>query len=214
MDSITIAVPPALTTCLIVATSLSVGRLTKLGIFVSDTSRVNWAGTVQFACFDKTGTLTSGELKYNGLIRPDVSTVTFPEDAPLLCEEMMATCHSLSVVNGIPSGDPLEIELFKSSGWQLKDADNTADGGGASSTNDPTPCIMMAYPPKSEKSNNSMTNLPYKILKHFEFSSEKLRAGSLLMRPNGELVYLVKGDFFYPLFYYSLTLNTPIFKII
>jgi cation-transporting ATPase 13A3/4/5 len=53
LDAITIAVPPALTTCLIVATSIAIKRLNLNNIFVSESSRVNWAGTVEVACFDK-----------------------------------------------------------------------------------------------------------------------------------------------------------------
>jgi magnesium-transporting ATPase (P-type) len=32
------------------------------------------------------------------------------------------------------------------------------------------------------------------IVKHFEFSSDKLRAGTLLQRSNGEVLYLLKGS--------------------
>jgi magnesium-transporting ATPase (P-type) len=54
-DAITIAVPPALTACLTVATVTAIGRLKQRDIFVSETNRVNWAGLVSAACFDKTG---------------------------------------------------------------------------------------------------------------------------------------------------------------
>ena len=186
-DSITIAVPPALTTCLIVATSIAIKRLNERNIFVSETSRVNWAGTVEIACFDKTGTLTSDELKYEA--------VTLPEDLPgypprehalQLCEEVMATCHSLSLVDGKAVGDLLEIELFHASGWRLEDNNSTESNA-----------LMFAYRGSNEKllprDQSSRTDDKFLLLKHFEFNSDKLRAGTLLQRPTGEMVYLLKG---------------------
>jgi E1-E2 ATPase len=122
LDAITIAVPPALTTCLIVATSIAIKRLNAQSIFVSDNSRINWAGTVRIACFDKTGrlffaivrrlvpseltdcgqsgTLTTDQLNFEQLVEPKVHGVDFPKDAYLLSHEVMSACHGLCLVDG------------------------------------------------------------------------------------------------------------------
>ena len=31
----------------------------------------------------------------------------------------LAACHSLTRINGVLSGDPLELEMMSSTGWQL-----------------------------------------------------------------------------------------------
>ena len=94
-------------------------------------------------------------------------------NSKLICTEIMASCHNLSLVGGQISGDPLEIELLNASGWTLrKSADSTS--------------LMDVTPSESREK--------YSILKHFEFSADKLRAGTILKRPNGELVYLLKGS--------------------
>lgn len=221
LDAITIAVPPALTASLSVATSVSISRLRKKDIFVSDTARVNWAGICSAACFDKTGTLTEDRLQFENAFIPntlaevlqreslvaaseegswpkDTSKVdnedaAIPhmrsavpksdyylvprgpqsEDLPRICLELMASCHSLAVVNGKPVGDPLEVELLRASGWAL-------ELGGDSK-------IFALSGPPSDRTRHL-------ILRHFEFTADKLRAGTLLRRPGGDHVYVCKGS--------------------
>ncbi|CAN0319787.1 unnamed protein product, partial [Ectocarpus fasciculatus] len=218
LDAITIAVPPALTASLTVATTISIGRLRKKGIFVSETSRVNWAGICGAACFDKTGTLTEERLVFERAHIPlrmamflegdtrgpaaeedvwesvhggvshgagasasaldvaNMSTARGPlaEDLPRVCLELMATCHSLALVDGDPKGDPLEVELLRASGWALSNEANS-------------PHLLVFSGPAS-----SITR--HHILRHFEFTADKMRAGTLMRRPTGELLYLIKGS--------------------
>lgn len=99
---------------------------------------------------------------------------------PFLCQEIMATCHSLAFEKGsnrVPIGDPLEVELFQTSLWSLHQ----------SSTNNGQ---FYAIPPSisSHESNN------YEIIKHFEFTPERLRAASLVKEPSGRIMYLLKGS--------------------
>jgi P-type E1-E2 ATPase len=197
LDSITIAVPPGLTTCLIVATSIAVKRLASKSVFVSETSRVNWAGTIQVACFDKTGTLTTDELCFDGVTLPK-NVPGYPENAAAICEELMATCNSLSIVNGAAVGDPLEIELYLASGWTLSEESGVMMATSASkkSIQGRLSTMLAASGDITPRSSNVSTEPDgqYEIVKHFEFSSDKLRAGTLLRRPSGALVYLVKGN--------------------
>jgi cation-transporting ATPase 13A3/4/5 len=219
--AITIAVPPALTASLSVATSVSIGRLRKKDIFVSDTARVNWAGICSAACFDKTGTLTEDRLQFQNVFIPNtLASVTqrqslvaaseegvwskdtvsvdsedtaiprrkaqidkgnyylvprgpSPEELPRICLELMASCHSLAVVNGKPVGDPLEVELLRASGWALELGNDSK--------------IFALSGPPSDATRHL-------ILRHFEFTADKLRAGTLLRRPGGDHVYVCKGS--------------------
>ncbi len=66
LDAVTTAVPPLLTASLTVATAVSIDRLKLLDVFVTDTTRVNYAGMVNAVCFDKTGTLTQNRLHFVG----------------------------------------------------------------------------------------------------------------------------------------------------
>ena len=192
LDAITIAVPPGLTACLTIATSVAIERLKREDIFVSDTTRVNYGGIITAACFDKTGTLTENTLQFVGVMLTDQATSGDSHDVqqslqefkaldgkvPVMCQEIMATCHSLSLEGYDASsarGDPLEEELLKASGWNLR-ASNDHSGQ------------LIAYPPLPNGKEG------YQVLKHFEFTPEKLRAASLVLEPNGRIVYLMKGS--------------------
>jgi cation-transporting ATPase 13A3/4/5 len=65
---ITTAVPPALACCLAIATTISVHRLRKRGVYVLDNERVALAGLLDAICFDKTGTLTEAGLELGGVV--------------------------------------------------------------------------------------------------------------------------------------------------
>jgi hypothetical protein len=54
-DMITIAVPPALPACLTIATVFSIGRLRRIGIYVTGPHTITLAGQLDIVCFDKTG---------------------------------------------------------------------------------------------------------------------------------------------------------------
>ena len=194
LDSITVAVPPLLTASLTISTAVSVERLKKSEIFVTDTSRVNYAGMVNAVCFDKTGTLTQPTLNFVGASIVETNSsgelrlknYTNKANAlPLLCLEIMATCHSLSLAGyncDEPSGDPLELELLQTTGWTLRQA---ADGSGR----------LNAYARTVPEASNIVDlTKRYEVLKHFEFTPERLRACTLLKRPDSSIVYLMKGS--------------------
>ncbi len=106
LDSVTSAVPPLLTASLTVATAVAIDRLKLKDIYVSDTSRVNYAGMVNAVSFDKTGTLTETSLHFVGASLVETlsdQTLGFKEyltktaTLPKVVVELMATCHSLSL---------------------------------------------------------------------------------------------------------------------
>lgn len=215
LTALTIAVPPGLVACLSIGTSLSVTRLALQNITITDTAKLNAAGYVTAACFDKTGTLTDENIVFQGvqlfddtnhaLLRKSASVGTSATDllgasSPFsrqIVYEIMAACHSLSMLTHDPVhaeaqedgddiesrntlgsivGDPLEVELFKVSGWALG---STADHRHTTAT-----------PPDSQPHSGN----PHVIHKQFEFTPVKLRAGTLMERPNGEKMLLVKGS--------------------
>jgi len=170
LTALTIAVPPGLVACLSIGSSLSVARLAKKRISVADTGKLSAAGYCTYACFDKTGTLTDEHICYEGTKhynegRCNVIHVT---------NQIMATCHSLSIVDGKPQGDPLEVELMRASGWSY-----SLEG------KDP-----FGIPPSDQPDGGKK----HAILKQFEFSPEKLRAGTLLNNPDGSRIFLMKGS--------------------
>lgn len=194
LDAITIAVPPGLTASLTVATGISIDRLRKKDIFVSESTRVNWAGIIGAACFDKTGTLTEERLHFKGVSAPlhlitpgtdgdNVSVELAPEatEMPKICHELMGTCHALAMINGAPVGDPLEVELFRASGFALASSGLHGPPSGGD--------LASAY-----AGGKFTPDCKYDILRHFEFSSDRLRAGSLVRKPNGEVTYYCKGS--------------------
>ena len=214
-NALTVAIPVALIVCIIAATSISIWRLKYRDINVSESSAVNMAGVVSVACFDKTGTLTDDALVYNNAFISSASAVTedggsssssssgwaakllglggdgdeslrlvdcgsLADSTPRVCQEIMACCHNLSLLAPYapPVGDPLEVELLRASGWTLH-------AGGISG-------YMSASPPVSREFGGERDR--YQILRHFEFSPDRLRAASLLLRPSGECIFLIKGS--------------------
>ena len=181
-DAITVAVPPALTACLTIATAIAIERLKLKQIFVSDTNRVNFAGVISAACFDKTGTLTEESMDFKGCeVVNDASVMgdwvesgggdfceiseveAAANGLPPVVLQMMATCQNLSLVgeDKRPVGDPLEVELLRASGWSL--------AAGPLGTN-------VAFPPISSSEGCS-------ILRHFEHTPDRMRAASLVRLP-------------------------------
>lgn len=181
LTALTIAVPPGLVACLSIGTSIAVVRLQLLQVSITDTGKLTAAGYVTRCCFDKTGTLTDEQIQLQGTcLYQGGRLVTGTEASPLqrLSEETMAACHALSLLQDKVAGDPLEVELFRASHWTLQ---TTSD----------KPSRMAAVPP----AGHPLAGQQHIILRHFEFSPEKLRAATVLQRPNSsEAVFLVKGS--------------------
>ena len=100
----------------------------KKGIFCISPGRINVCGKIKLICFDKTGTLTEEGLDMWGVIPvkgrrfgPEERDIHLLDDKnPLLWG--LATCHSLTVINGKLTGDPLDIKMFESTDWMLEEA--------------------------------------------------------------------------------------------
>ncbi|GAB6018630.1 hypothetical protein CHUAL_000312 [Chamberlinius hualienensis] len=133
LDLITIAVPPALPAAMTAGIAYAQSRLKKQGIYCISPRTINISGCIDCVCFDKTGTLTEDGLdlwgvvsvsdsKYSDVIK-DISTL--PREQFLIG---MATCHSLTIIDGNLTGDPLDLKMFEATGWTLEEpaVDETA----------------------------------------------------------------------------------------
>ncbi|XP_069583276.1 polyamine-transporting ATPase 13A3 isoform X1 [Ranitomeya imitator] len=129
LDIITITVPPALPAAMTAGIVYAQRRLKKLGIFCISPQRINICGQLNLVCFDKTGTLTEDGLDLWGIQRVENSQFLLAEEKA--CSESlvksqfvacMATCHSLTKIDGVISGDPLDLKMFEAIGWILEEA--------------------------------------------------------------------------------------------
>ena len=96
--------------------------------------------------FDKTGTLTEDGLHFQAVIpvnhaSPEVTGRKFalpvvPKPGglgiglgdPLL--HCMATCHTLTTIEGKLTGDPLDIKMFEATGWRLMEPEVSEPSSG------------------------------------------------------------------------------------
>ncbi|XP_062833599.1 polyamine-transporting ATPase 13A3 isoform X3 [Anolis carolinensis] len=129
LDIITITVPPALPAAMTAGIVYAQRRLKRVGIFCISPQRINICGQLNLVCFDKTGTLTEDGLDLWGIHRVENSSFLPPEEQP--CSQAlvktpfvacMATCHSLTKIEGLLSGDPLDLKMFGATGWILEEA--------------------------------------------------------------------------------------------
>lgn len=138
LEIITCAVPPALPTCLAVGTAMAavrykiiclknliLERLEKKKILTKTEKKINVAGRVKVMCFDKTGTLTRDSLdlfgvrsisntaaKFEELVSENlhsVMNITNEKSSGQKMLELMATCHSLTYVRNVVSGNHISI---------------------------------------------------------------------------------------------------------
>nr|XP_019958091.1 PREDICTED: probable cation-transporting ATPase 13A3 isoform X1 [Paralichthys olivaceus]XP_019958100.1 PREDICTED: probable cation-transporting ATPase 13A3 isoform X1 [Paralichthys olivaceus] len=128
LDIITITVPPALPAAMTAGIVYAQRRLKRVGIFCISPQRINMCGQLNLVCFDKTGTLTEDGLDLWGIQRAEGGSFSPPESkaaeqslvssAFVAC---MASCHSLTKIEGELSGDPLDLKMFSATGWILEE---------------------------------------------------------------------------------------------
>ncbi|CAG9322100.1 unnamed protein product [Blepharisma stoltei] len=124
LDLITIAVPPALPLAMTIGTTFAINRLKKKNVNCISPHAVNPAGRVSIICFDKTGTLTEDHMTLKGVYDASTNKIESNLDNCVsILQESMATCHSLTTINGEMYGDPQEIAIFRSIGWESKERD-------------------------------------------------------------------------------------------
>ncbi|CAL8095259.1 unnamed protein product [Calicophoron daubneyi] len=123
-DLVTIVVPPALPMAMTIGIVYAQRRLRRNCIYCINPSVINVCGVINAICFDKTGTLTEDGLDLWGVIANSQGIFKEPEFEPSNLEngpliECMATCHSLTRIEGVLSGDPLDLKMFLSTKWDF-----------------------------------------------------------------------------------------------
>jgi len=136
LDLVTVTVPPALPACLGIGISYAISRLKEKGISCIARERVTMAGRVNMICFDKTGTLTDNFVeKIDSIVEENYSyyrermlnkdngnwKINKHKDINSYFVENLATCHSLTKVNDVLMGDPIDIKMFESTNWILNE---------------------------------------------------------------------------------------------
>uniref|UniRef100_A0A672FXH6 ATPase 13A3 n=1 Tax=Salarias fasciatus TaxID=181472 RepID=A0A672FXH6_SALFA len=129
LDIITITVPPALPAAMTAGIVYAQRRLKNIGIFCISPQRINICGQINLVCFDKTGTLTEDGLDLWGIQRVENGSFHLSEEnaykenlVKTQFVACMATCHSLTKIEGQLSGDPLDLKMFEATGWILEEA--------------------------------------------------------------------------------------------
>ena len=88
--------------------------------------------------------------------------------------EAMACCHSLTYVNGLLVGDPLDIEMFNSTKWILDESKH----------------INGAVRPRDAKNNYELVTI-----RRFDFESKLQRMCAVVKNTsNGKYIAFVKGS--------------------
>lgn len=203
LDIITIVVPPALPAAMTAGVVYSQRRLRKNKIFCVSPPRIVICGKLQVMCFDKTGTLTEDGLDFYSVIPSNegekfgkqvVNVTGLPATSPLL--QALASCHSLTSIQGELKGDPLDLKMFEFTRWVLEEP-----GPENTRYDNLTPSIVK--PVSTTESTQNLDNydpytmeIPYEIglLRRFHFSSSQQSMG-VIARVLGQpqMVYFVKG---------------------
>ncbi|KAL6418480.1 hypothetical protein ACFW04_012062 [Cataglyphis niger] len=128
LDIITIVIPPALPAAMTVGKLYAQARLKRARIYCINNKVINASGSINCVCFDKTGTLTEDGLDMwgvvpctNGVLDETETDISKLSNHPLF--EGMLVCHSLTLINGELCGDPLDVKMFESTKWILKESD-------------------------------------------------------------------------------------------
>ncbi|XP_072442697.1 polyamine-transporting ATPase 13A2 isoform X5 [Chiloscyllium punctatum] len=185
LDLITIIVPPALPAAMTVGTIYAQNRLKKYGIFCISPPRINICGKLKVICFDKTGTLTEGGLDVWGVV-PVVDKTFEPIihniqhfSGPML--HALATCHSVTLLNNQPIGDPLDLKMIESTGWILSDEITKSDIVSKFGMK----VVAIVKPPVLEEQSNGSQKqeMSLGILRRFPFASSLQRMSVIVKKP-------------------------------
>ncbi|XP_045161334.2 polyamine-transporting ATPase 13A3-like isoform X2 [Mercenaria mercenaria] len=190
LDLITIAVPPALPAALTVGIVFAQRRMKQAKIYCISPRSINVCGSLNTVCFDKTGTLTEDGLDMHGVVPArdgkfdtEIKNMNLVPRGNFMVG--MATCHSLTIIDGVLSGDPLELIMFESTGWEL-----TEPGHEETSRFDML-CPTIVYPKSSRlsppdelSSGNKTASQEIGIVRQFTFSSS-LQRMSVVIRQLG-----------------------------
>ncbi|KAK9762721.1 hypothetical protein K7432_011280 [Basidiobolus ranarum] len=176
---------PLLPAALVVGQSVAAGRLRSKNIYCVDLPRIMIAGKVQIFCFDKTGTLTKEGLDYYGVstVKDHDGSSHFEDreesvaKAPVDIQMGLATCHAVTQVNDQFIGNPVDIEMFRATKWNLIESNNVAY----------LDSLVPSYAPEVK---------PVHIIKRFEFVHARASMSvAVLDSSTGHVHIFIKGSF-------------------
>ncbi|XP_062591855.1 polyamine-transporting ATPase 13A3-like [Saccostrea cucullata] len=183
LDIITIAVPPALPAALTVGIVFAQQRMKNHQIYCISPRSINVCGGINAVCFDKTGTLTEDGLMMQGVIptsdqrfEDEVLDPSLLKSSPLLIG--MATCHSLTIIEGSIAGDPLDAIMFNSIDWVLEEP-----GEEESRFDMMVPTVVY---PGSSSPVKAKEDLQYGVVRQFTFSSQLQRMSVVARKLKGQ----------------------------
>ncbi|GMR37443.1 hypothetical protein PMAYCL1PPCAC_07638, partial [Pristionchus mayeri] len=201
LDIITIVVPPALPAAMSVGIIAANMRLRKKNIFCISPSVINTCGATNVVCFDKTGTLTEDGLDFHRaraltkrssgkvpLFTPEASSLEGETHGDLI--KAIACCHSLTRIDGVLTGDPLDLILFEQTRWSLTEGSD----GMAEDENYDSIQPMLLRPPNMHPTYGGCT-----VLRQFPFSSSLQRMSVIVQAPHEadsahDMTLYVKGS--------------------
>ncbi|XP_037081627.1 LOW QUALITY PROTEIN: probable cation-transporting ATPase 13A3 [Pollicipes pollicipes] len=195
LDMITFVVPAILPMSLSALYGHSQRRLKRSGIYCLCSKYILLCGGVDVFCFDKTGTLTESELGFGALV-PSEPAAGFSEPVTeletLSCEDprvlTLAACHSLSLIDGEPCGDPLDLPLFNAVNWELHEQEPAPD------VDFPAPVATYVRPRLVTQGAGAPADHDVAVYKQFPFTAAGRRATVLARRRFGSgLDVYVKG---------------------
>ncbi|CAK9047768.1 Endoplasmic reticulum transmembrane helix translocase (Complexed with DOR1 protein 1) (Endoplasmic reticulum P5A-ATPase) (Sensitivity to the P.farinosa killer toxin protein 1) [Durusdinium trenchii] len=130
---LTAVVPKQLPIQTAMAVNTALMALSRAGVFCTEPYRVPLAGKLTHCLFDKTGTLTTDTLVPVGVVNrssepgadghlPKVQV----SDAETAAALVLAACHSLVLIDGKLTGDPIEVAALQGIGWSFDSQAETA----------------------------------------------------------------------------------------
>ena len=210
LNTFTIAIPAALPIVISAATMIAAFRLNRGNIFCSTTAKISASGRVSIMVLDKTGTLTLDNLNTVGFklceagnfqhskrntddliesneIWENANQYGSKSDSPnVKFIECMASWHSIKTFKEKRIGDPLEIEMFESTGWEIDENENEQGS------------LLSVHPKAPEEEENEdaikpVTNII--LLKRFDFDSTLQRMSVIVESEfDGTFIWFAKGS--------------------
>ncbi|OMH83310.1 putative cation-transporting ATPase 13A3 [Zancudomyces culisetae] len=196
---------PLLPASFVISQSVTAARLRAQKVFCIDLPRIMVAGKVKVFCFDKTGTLTREGLEFSSA--QDIAVLSGDSGVPefgvshedltqlsQISQIGLATCHAVAVVGNTPIGNPVDVEQFRVTEWEIlpkTTGSETEESNGVKYLDTLISPIMDNH---SEK-----TNLPRKVVhvvKRFEFEHARQSMSVAVLDPDTNHVHVyVKGSF-------------------
>lgn len=189
---ITSVIPPEFPITLSLAVTISVVYLYSLKIYCTEPFRLPFSGKAHICAFDKTGTLTENDMIVLGLFGLDENATEITEikepvvnkqKIPFLAVAVIASCHSLCLVEGNLLGDPLEKNSFLKLNCSMNSLDHTSvntfitnrDRSNEKGSTNKGKDIKKEDTTVREKTAKTMVQDRFHIYKRFFFTSELQR---------------------------------------